>query len=338
MQATKQQQIVGYFIEEANEHLDTIEQGLLELQATLADAERMNELFRAAHSVKGGAAMLGFTGIQKISHHLEDCFKHLKERPVPVTPTIEELFFQGFDRLKELVQGIQSPYGMSDQEVIQILKAVEPTFAKLEGILTGKSAPAAKAPAKDPKAVLNAALRKMLELFKQGDNPTSRQQLQTLCAKLPQLDPTPAWAALLNTAQKAIANPKASYQVLAPLVIKDIKQAGELLTQGKAEAIQASPNLQKLAGLAAAPGANRAATNGAAANGAATNGAARATHGAAKPLEANGANSREAPRAEGVRAMVSIPKEPRAAARVLLETFNKNQLIELAEYVMKAIQ
>ncbi len=75
---------MGYFIEEAKEHLDTIEQGLLNLKATMADTERLNELFRAAHSVKGGAAMLGLNSIQKIGHHLEDCFKLLKEHPVEI--------------------------------------------------------------------------------------------------------------------------------------------------------------------------------------------------------------------------------------------------------------
>ncbi|WP_310411399.1 Hpt domain-containing protein, partial [Chamaesiphon sp. OTE_8_metabat_110] len=58
------QQIIHYFIEEAQEHLETVEQGLLDLAEVISDAERVNEMFRAAHSIKGGAAMLGFEGIQ----------------------------------------------------------------------------------------------------------------------------------------------------------------------------------------------------------------------------------------------------------------------------------
>ncbi len=76
----QQQRIMGYFIEEAKDHLNTIEQGLLSLQLTIEDTEKANEVFRAAHSVKGGAAMLGLESIQKIAHRLEDYFKVLKSR------------------------------------------------------------------------------------------------------------------------------------------------------------------------------------------------------------------------------------------------------------------
>lgn len=59
----QQQRILGYFIEEARDHLNTIEQGLLNLEGTLNDPEMISEVFRAAHSIKGGAAMLGLTSI-----------------------------------------------------------------------------------------------------------------------------------------------------------------------------------------------------------------------------------------------------------------------------------
>ncbi len=100
----QQQRILGYFIEEAKEHLDTIEHGLLNLQSVVEDPEMLNEVFRAAHSVKGGAAMLGINSIQQTAHKLEDYFKILKEHPVKVDQTLEALFFRGFDTLNELLQ------------------------------------------------------------------------------------------------------------------------------------------------------------------------------------------------------------------------------------------
>ena len=78
MDAGNQQRILGYFIEEAKEHLETLEKGLLDLPSVVKEPERVNEMFRAAHSVKGGAAMLGFGSIQKTAHRLEDSFKILK--------------------------------------------------------------------------------------------------------------------------------------------------------------------------------------------------------------------------------------------------------------------
>ncbi len=99
----QQQRILGYFIEEARDHLNTIEQGLLNLESTLNDSEMVNEVFRAAHSIKGGAAMLGLSSIQHTSHRLEDCFKVLKEHPVQIDQKLESLFLGVSDTLKALL-------------------------------------------------------------------------------------------------------------------------------------------------------------------------------------------------------------------------------------------
>ena len=89
----EQQRILGYFIEEAKEHLQTIESALLNLQSVAADQEHLNEVFRAAHSIKGGAAMLGLHSMQEIAHRMEDYFKVLKEHSVSVDAKLESLFF-----------------------------------------------------------------------------------------------------------------------------------------------------------------------------------------------------------------------------------------------------
>ena len=100
----QQQRILGYFIEEAKDSLNTIEQGLLNLQNTLEDPEMVNEVFRAAHSIKGGAAMLGLDSIMQTSHHLEDYFKVLQECPqIQVDQKLESLFLRVFSNLNELL-------------------------------------------------------------------------------------------------------------------------------------------------------------------------------------------------------------------------------------------
>ena len=61
MDSANTQKILGYFIEEAKEHLETLEKGIVDLANMANDTEQINEMFRAAHSVKGGAAMLGLS-------------------------------------------------------------------------------------------------------------------------------------------------------------------------------------------------------------------------------------------------------------------------------------
>lgn len=327
MQATKQQQIVGYFIEEAKEHLTTIEQGLLNLKITMADHDLMNEVFRAAHSVKGGAAMLGFNSIQKVAHHLEDQFKVLKETPIQTDRHVEDLFLKGLDTLKELLDALQSPYGLREEEAEQIVQAAEPTFVELDRYMT--SLVSGKAPVQPvtpvtPTAVpiksgpelvalVNGALKKMLELFKQGDSPTSRQQLTAFCGKLAQVHPCSEWKTLLQAVQAALANPKSTYPAIAPVVIKELKQAGELLGANRTTEIVVSQTLRQLAGVASTP-------------------AQPAVAAAPDPVLSVEAIAPGKPR------QIMVPLEPRAAARVLLDSFNKQQLIELADFIMKAIQ
>lgn len=305
MQSVKQQQILGYFIEEAKEHLDTIEQGLVDLAATMADSERVNELFRAAHSVKGGAAMLGFDGIQKTAHHFEDCFKILKEHPVKIDQRLEDLFLKGFDTLKELIEALQSPFGLREEDAQQAVSAAEPTFRELQSylnkLIAGKSTAPKSTASQNAATQITAVLKAMLQLFKQGDSQKGRQQLVGLCNRLIQISSTtPNWVTLLQTAQRAIANPKNSYATLAPIVIKDLKQASDLLLTGSANKIAVSTNLKNLVNPPAQP---------------------------AKSTPTSAAKQQ-----------ISIPLEPRAAARSLLESFNKSELIEIADFIMKAIQ
>ena len=133
----QQQRIMGYFIEEAKDHLNTIEQGLLNLQTTIEDPELVNEVFRAAHSVKGGAAMLGLTSIQQTAHRLEDSFKVLKECSVKVDQQLESLFLRIFDTLQGLLEQLSGPFGLTEELAEQMVRELEPVFEELNGHLGG---------------------------------------------------------------------------------------------------------------------------------------------------------------------------------------------------------
>jgi chemotaxis protein histidine kinase CheA/ActR/RegA family two-component response regulator len=136
----EQQRILGYFIEEAKEHLATIENALLNLQTVVDDPELMSEVFRAAHSVKGGAAMLGIHSMQHIAHRLEDYFKVLRENPVRVDQHLESLFFKGFDVLNSLTEELEQSFVLTDERTQQTIHDLEPVFMEIQthlGQLTG---------------------------------------------------------------------------------------------------------------------------------------------------------------------------------------------------------
>ncbi|MDY6939748.1 MAG: response regulator [Cyanobacteriota bacterium] len=284
----EQQRILGYFIEEAGDHLNTIEQGLLNLQATIEDAEMLNEVFRAAHSVKGGAAMLGLGSIQQIAHRLEDSFKLLKENPVRVDRELESLFLRIFDALQELLDRLQSSTGLTDAEAAQTMSGVEPVFGELshhlEMLVDGQgdetmdrsdlqpitAMPITTTPTfafqedDEESAAMQlifqsdvlARLREMLQLFKQPDRPETREQLGQICRLLArageQFDLV-SWNELLQAVEGAIANPNNTFSTLASISIKEIKQAQELVLSNRSAEIAISPTLEELLPVAAEP-------------------------------------------------------------------------------------
>ena len=278
----EQQRILGYFIEEAGDHLNTIEQGLLNLQATIEDSEMLNEVFRAAHSVKGGAAMLGLGSIQQIAHRLEDGFKLLKENPVRVDRELESLFLRIFDALQELLDQLQSPTGLTDAAAQQTMSGVEPVFGQLshhlEMLLDGQvdettdqsgfegmtAMPITTTPTfatqdedDEESAAMQlifqsdvlARLREMLQLFKQPDSPQTRDQLVQICRLLArageQFD-LACWVQLLQAVEQAIANPNNTFSTLASISIKEIKQAQELVLANRGAEIVVGPTLEEL--------------------------------------------------------------------------------------------
>ena len=279
MLSEQQQRIMGYFIEEAKDHLNTIEQGLLNLQGTIEDPEMVNEVFRAAHSVKGGAAMLGLTSIQHAAHRLEDYFKILKECPVEIDQSLETLFLKIFDALQALLEQLQGPFGLTDDKSAEVMAGVEPIFQELNRRFSGLigqmgdalledmdlsiiSAVASvplfvplkvSAPAAEESALqlifqsdVPVQLREMLQLFKQKETADSRQKLQSLCSVLGQYgDPLDLseWCRLLEDVRSVIVNPENSYRVLAPIIIKEVKQAQELVLSGRSNEILASNQL-----------------------------------------------------------------------------------------------
>ncbi|MBF2057383.1 MAG: Hpt domain-containing protein [Cyanobacterium sp. T60_A2020_053] len=267
MDGGNNEKIVGYFIEEAKEHLETIEKGILDLSSVIDDEESVNELFRAAHSIKGGAAMLGFTSIQTTAHRLEDAFKIIKDQTIKPDQTLESLFLKAYDILQDLLERLQGPFGLKEEEGESIIQAASPHFTELQNYLqqlvdgdipTAPKITSAQVknsaqslssiPVNEIVMEIRPLLQRMLAIFKQESTTENRQQLQGLCDRLVALAPEEnGWQNLLKCCQKAIGNPKHSYRLLAPVVIKEIKLAGDCLEVGKGAEIAPSQGLEQLA-------------------------------------------------------------------------------------------
>ncbi len=302
MDTASQQRILGYFIEEAKEHLQTLEQGILQLEASVQDPETINSMFRAAHSVKGGAAMLGYSSIQKIAHRLEDSLKILRENPVGVDQKLESLFLTGYDHLQDLIERLENSAEFQDKDAAGILQQAESNFAVLQQylqeLLSGGASSSASASVNIAEKV-KETLKQMLQLFKQSDTSENRQKLQHYCTDLGEIAPEQQnWQQFISVARTAISNKKYPYNTIAQIAIREIKQAGDNLHLGKTDEIVPSKNLQQLAATA--------------------------------PVTEATANTASVEQ-------ISIPKEPKGAAVALLKSFSKQELSQIIKLISSQI-
>ena len=88
------------FFEEADEHVAAIESILLRLNQVAPDADELNAIFRAAHSIKGTSGMLGFTEITSLTHVLENLLDELRKGERPLTEDALDLMLRAGDMVK----------------------------------------------------------------------------------------------------------------------------------------------------------------------------------------------------------------------------------------------
>ncbi|MFS8804360.1 response regulator [Synechococcus sp. R55.6] len=268
MNEEAQKRILSYFIEEARDHLATIEQVLLSLRDSMSDPELINELFRAAHSIKGGAAMLGLTSIQRTAHRMEDFFNIFRSRPggVPVDQHLETLLLRAFDGLSMLLEELQSPRGLTQEVSNTTLAELEPVFQETERhiqnllgegpVSAPVSPPAVRTLQQDMAEVVPQQLRQMLELFKQRDQADVRERLvaaNAVLKEIGQVHHLAGWQQLTETFEQALGNPDADLRTLALVALRDLKQGQQLILAGKPEQVAPSSELQQLARPAAPP-------------------------------------------------------------------------------------
>ena len=101
--AQSEQQIQLQYLEEALESLNQIESGLMGLSDQGGDRQRMDAVLRAAHSIKGGAALMEFHCLSHLAHRMEDFFKVLKVGKVEVDTELERSLLNGVDQMRAVI-------------------------------------------------------------------------------------------------------------------------------------------------------------------------------------------------------------------------------------------
>lgn len=119
------QQFHGVFFEESQEHLDTMEQLLLSLDLTDPDTEALNSIFRAAHSIKGGSGIFGFTALTALTHILEGLLDKLRNHQLAPSRAMLDVFLEATDVLKDTLCAYRQQNSVDDAAIVHMEKKLE---------------------------------------------------------------------------------------------------------------------------------------------------------------------------------------------------------------------
>ncbi|MCS3900406.1 chemotaxis protein CheW [Methanococcus voltae] len=113
------------FMTEAEEHLQSLNQNLVDLENCPEDTEIINLIFRSAHTLKGSARTLGFEHISQLTHHMEDILDNIRDGKIPVNHEIMDLLFKCLDALETMVGEVadgENETSVDYESIIDIIK------------------------------------------------------------------------------------------------------------------------------------------------------------------------------------------------------------------------
>ena len=162
-------QYLEIFLDETKEHLQNLNTQILELEQDSENMDTVNEIFRAAHSLKGMAGTMGYKRMQNLTHDMENVFSEVRNGNIKVQPNMIDILFQCLDALEGYLANIQesSDEGTDDNE---------PLIKALNDILNGNSG--AAAPGNDDKAA--AGEEKAEKAEKKGAASDSKEKWQSI--------------------------------------------------------------------------------------------------------------------------------------------------------------
>ena len=155
-------QYLDIFIDESSEHIQTLSDCIMTLEQEPENKDTINEIFRAAHSLKGMAGTMGFKRMQHLTHDMENVFQEVRSDKIKVDSSMIDLLFKCLDAIDSYVENIKSTSdeGTDDNEVI--IKELNDFIAKANGQTVSKQAEpqekAAEAETKDSSDASDSAL------------------------------------------------------------------------------------------------------------------------------------------------------------------------------------
>ncbi len=261
--------IIEFFLVEAGEHIQNLNSGLLALEKEPASREVIDELFRAAHTLKGSAAMMGFQGISDVAHKAEDMLGLFRSGSIPVTRETLNFLFDSVDAVKLMVDGVSSKkpedpliietIGQSFKSIVESVRGAAPSAPperpaekpaeKPAGVTrpepSAPGLPAATVPGKVPPKPVSLPSRE--ELDQAWESAFAEEEAASMPAPAaPPERSSPKPAAPVSSTP--LPPPKPAPAVLAESMkgeIEDAKRAGVVEKRGYGRRATDAPDIEK---------------------------------------------------------------------------------------------
>ncbi|MBD5089385.1 MAG: chemotaxis protein CheA, partial [Clostridiales bacterium] len=126
-------QYLEIFIDETKEHLQNLNEQLLILEREPDNQDVINEIFRAAHSLKGMAGTMGYKRMQKLTHDMENVFSEIRSGKMTVQAKLVDVLFRGLDALENYLDVIQESGDEGTEDNEDIIKDLNDILAEASG-------------------------------------------------------------------------------------------------------------------------------------------------------------------------------------------------------------
>ncbi len=143
-------QYLDIFLDESKEHLQNLSDQIMELEQNPENMDTINEIFRAAHSLKGMAGTMGYKRMQTLTHDMENVFSEVRNGTFKVQPGMIDILFKSLDALEEYVNNIQQTTEEGTNDNQDLIDALNSILKNNGEVVTGDSAPKADAGAAAP--------------------------------------------------------------------------------------------------------------------------------------------------------------------------------------------
>lgn len=117
-------QYLEIFIDETKEHLQSLNEQLLILEKEPDNSETINEIFRAAHSLKGMAGTMGYKRMQRLTHNMENVFSEIRTGKMSVKAELVDVLFRGLDALESYLTNIVNSGNEGEEDYEDILSSL----------------------------------------------------------------------------------------------------------------------------------------------------------------------------------------------------------------------